>query len=106
VAKYLTGAELALLARLRDGLTRIDGVTICCADDLADHVGLLTANMQDMDPGKVGAILDGDFDIAVRVGRARGGGGRSPKVISDRREAKWFGETNTNQREDAWERQS
>jgi len=60
--------EMALLSRLRDGLSRVSGVTLYCAEDLADHVGLLTANIRGMDPGKVGAILDGDFEIAVRVG--------------------------------------
>ncbi len=60
--------EMALLTKLRDGLSRIDGVRLYCADDLSEHVGLLTANIEGMDPGKVGAILDGDFEIAVRVG--------------------------------------
>jgi selenocysteine lyase/cysteine desulfurase len=59
---------MKLLARLRDGLSRIEGVDLYCADDLDDRVGLLTANIEGMDPGKVGAILDGDFEIAVRVG--------------------------------------
>ncbi len=31
-------------------------------------MGLLTANVRDMAPEVVGAILDGDFGIAVRVG--------------------------------------
>jgi selenocysteine lyase/cysteine desulfurase len=66
-AESIRRREMALLARLRDGLIRIDGVTIYCADDLADHVGLLTASRENTNPGKVGAIMDGDFDIAVRV---------------------------------------
>jgi len=60
--------EATLLARLREGLSRIDGIHFYCADDLTDHVGLLTVNIEGMDPGKAGAILDGDFEIAVRVG--------------------------------------
>jgi cysteine desulfurase/selenocysteine lyase len=60
--------EMALLTRLRDGLSLIDGVDLYCADDLSYHVALLTTNVRDLDPEDVGDILDGDFGIAVRVG--------------------------------------
>jgi cysteine desulfurase / selenocysteine lyase len=60
--------EMGLVARLRDGLAAIDGVTLYRADDLADHVAVLTANVDGVHPQDVGAILDGDFGIAVRVG--------------------------------------
>jgi cysteine desulfurase/selenocysteine lyase len=60
--------ETALLARLRDGLAAIPGVTLYAADDLADHVAVLAANVEGFHPQDVGAILDGDFGIAVRVG--------------------------------------
>jgi cysteine desulfurase/selenocysteine lyase len=61
--------ETALLTRLRDGLAAIDGVTLYLADgDLSDRVGVLACNIAGIHPQDVGAILDGDFDIAVRVG--------------------------------------
>jgi cysteine desulfurase family protein len=60
--------EMALLRRLRDGLAESPDITLYCADDLADHVAVLTANVAGVDPQDVGAILDGDFGIAVRVG--------------------------------------
>ena len=60
--------ELALLVRLRDGLAAIPGVTLYVADDLTDHVAVLAANVAGIHPQDVGAILDGDFGIAVRVG--------------------------------------
>ncbi|MEN6440248.1 MAG: aminotransferase class V-fold PLP-dependent enzyme, partial [Syntrophobacter sp.] len=60
--------EMGLLERLRDGLSELDGVELYCAQDLFNHVGLLTANVRGLDPSDVGAILDADFDIAVRVG--------------------------------------
>jgi cysteine desulfurase / selenocysteine lyase len=60
--------EMNLLCRLRDGLAVHDGIQLYCADDLANHVGILTCNVRGMDPEDVGAILDGDFDIAVRAG--------------------------------------
>jgi len=61
-------AEMALLKKLRDGLSRIDGIDLYCAESLSGHVGLLTANVTGVDPADVGAILDADFGIAVRVG--------------------------------------
>jgi len=60
--------EMDLLVRLRDGLSRLDGATLYCADDLSRHVALLAANAGGFHPDEAGAILDGDFDIAVRVG--------------------------------------
>jgi cysteine desulfurase / selenocysteine lyase len=62
------GREMGLLARLRDGLAGIGRVRQLCADDLARHVAVLSATVDGMHPQDVGAILDGDFDIAVRVG--------------------------------------
>jgi len=60
--------EAALLVRLRDGLAAIRGVTLYAADDLTQHVAVLAANVGGIHPQDVGAILDGDFGIAVRVG--------------------------------------
>ncbi len=60
--------EMALLRRLRDGLATSSAITLYCADDLADHLPVLAANVAGIHPQDVGAILDGDFGIAVRVG--------------------------------------
>ncbi len=60
--------ETSLLTSLRDGLAAIAGVTLYAADDLADHVAVLTANVDGIHPQDVGSILDGDYGIAVRVG--------------------------------------
>jgi selenocysteine lyase/cysteine desulfurase len=60
--------EMGLLTMLRDGLSELKDVDLCRAEDLGSHVAVLTANVRGMDPEDVGAILDGDFDIAVRVG--------------------------------------
>jgi cysteine desulfurase family protein len=64
----LHAREMALLARLRDGLAGHPGITLYAADDLTDHVPVLSANVPGIHPQDVGAILDGDFGIAVRVG--------------------------------------
>ena len=61
--------EAALLTRLRDGLASIDRVTVFRADgNLSDRVAVLACTVAGVHPQDVGAILDGDFDIAVRVG--------------------------------------
>lgn len=60
--------EMALLKRLRDGLSQVRKVEMYCAEDLSAHVAVLTANMDGINPEDAGAILDGDFNIAVRVG--------------------------------------
>ena len=60
--------EARLLARLRDGLAAIDRVTLYLADAAVDRVAVLACNVDGVHPQDVGAILDGDFGIAVRVG--------------------------------------
>ncbi len=60
--------EMGLLTTLRDGLSALDGIELYCADDLSHRVAILTANVRGMDPEDAGAILDGDFDIAIRAG--------------------------------------
>lgn len=60
--------EMGLLTMLRDGLSALDGVELYCAEDLEGHLGTLTVNVRGMDPGDLGAVLDGDFNIAVRAG--------------------------------------
>ncbi len=57
-----------MLIQLRDRLSALEGIDLYCADDLSDHVGILTANVRGMDPEDAGSILDADFGIAVRVG--------------------------------------
>lgn len=60
--------EMALLKRLRDGLAELDHVRLYAADDLSNRTAVLLANVNGVSPADVGAILDGDFNIAVRVG--------------------------------------
>ena len=60
--------EMALLKRLRDGLRQIEGTTVYCADDLSNHVALLSVNIEGLDPEDVGEMLNHDFGIAVRTG--------------------------------------
>ncbi|MBN1425639.1 aminotransferase class V-fold PLP-dependent enzyme [Candidatus Fermentibacteria bacterium] len=60
--------EMHLCTMLRDGLQGIEGVTIYCGDDLTDHISVLAFNVDGMEAGNVGTILDVDHNIACRTG--------------------------------------
>jgi cysteine desulfurase family protein len=60
--------EMRLLRMLRDGLAQIPGVILYCLDDLTDHIAVLAFNVEGMDAGDVGTLLDVDHDIACRTG--------------------------------------
>lgn len=60
--------EMALLEMLRDGLREIDGVTLYCQDDLANHIGVLSFNIDGLEAQDTGTMLDVDHNIACRTG--------------------------------------
>ncbi|MBM9519165.1 aminotransferase class V-fold PLP-dependent enzyme [Desulforhopalus vacuolatus] len=66
----IRGEEDALMHRLHDGLASIKGLEMYGAADrrTRPHLAVETVNVKGADPDDVGAILDGDFEIAVRVG--------------------------------------
>jgi cysteine desulfurase/selenocysteine lyase len=64
----LQAHEMSLCEKLRDGLRRIDGVSLYCQDDLTDHIGVLTFNIDGMEALSAGTILDVDHNIACRTG--------------------------------------
>jgi cysteine desulfurase family protein len=60
--------EIRLLRVLRDGMQAIDGVTMHCQDDLTDHIAVLSFNVDGLEAGDTGTMLDVDHDIACRTG--------------------------------------
>jgi cysteine desulfurase family protein len=60
--------EMALTRRLRDGLAAIDGVTLYCQDDLTNHIGVIAFNIDGLEAGAAGTMLDVDHGIACRTG--------------------------------------
>jgi selenocysteine lyase/cysteine desulfurase len=60
--------EMELARLLRDGLAAIPGVTLYCQGDLTDHIAVLSFNVDGLDAGDVGTILDVDHNIACRTG--------------------------------------
>jgi cysteine desulfurase/selenocysteine lyase len=60
--------EMALWTRLRDGLAQIENVILYCADDPRDHISVLSFNIDGMEAGDVGTMLDVDYNVACRTG--------------------------------------
>jgi cysteine desulfurase family protein len=60
--------EMQLLRMLRDGLQEIDGVILYCQDNLVNHIGILTFNVEGLEAGDTGTMLDVDYNIAARTG--------------------------------------
>ena len=60
--------EMKLAEMLRDGLSQIPGVTLYCLEDLKDHIAVLSINIDGMDAGDVGTMIDVDHNIACRTG--------------------------------------
>jgi cysteine desulfurase family protein len=60
--------ELALARRLVDGLIQIEGVTKYCCESLENHLSTVSINIEGIDAGNVGIMLDVDHDIATRTG--------------------------------------
>jgi len=60
--------EMKLTRMLRDGLSEMDGVSLYCQDDLVDHIGVISFNVDGMEALNTGTLLDGDYNIACRTG--------------------------------------
>ena len=60
--------EMTLNRLLRDGLRELDGVALHCQDNLADHISVISFNIDKMESLDVGTLLDGEYNIACRTG--------------------------------------
>lgn len=60
--------EMSLFHDLWQGLAAMKKVEIYCAENIENHIPVISCNVQGYRAGDVAAILDGDFDIAVRAG--------------------------------------
>ena len=60
--------EMAFARKLADGLRAIEGVKLYCCDNLDNHLSTILMNLEGVDPGDVGVMLDVDHNIAVRTG--------------------------------------
>ncbi len=60
--------EMKLASNLVNGLKNIEGVSLYCCESLTDHIATVAMNIEGMEAGDVGIMLDVDFDIATRTG--------------------------------------
>jgi cysteine desulfurase family protein len=60
--------EMRLWETLREGLARIDGVVLYCAQEADNHIAVLSFNIEGWDAADVGTMLDVDYSIACRTG--------------------------------------
>jgi len=60
--------EMALAKRLIDSLRGVEGVQLYCCDHLDNHLSTILMNLEGVDPGDVGIMLDVDHSIATRTG--------------------------------------
>jgi selenocysteine lyase/cysteine desulfurase len=60
--------EMALARKLVAGLRAIEGVKLYCCDNLDNHLPTILMNLEGVDPGNVGVMLDVDHNIATRTG--------------------------------------
>lgn len=60
--------EIKLTTFLRDSLQNVEGVTLYCQDDLANHISVFLFNVEGMEALNTGTLLDVDYNIASRTG--------------------------------------
>jgi len=66
--KAIRQKEQALARRLWEGLAELNKVKLYGVDHMDQRLGVVLTNIEGVIPADVGAILDGDFGIATRVG--------------------------------------
>ena len=64
----LHAKEMRMWKKLRAGLRGIEGVKIYCASSLENQNPVLSFNIEGLEAGDVGTMLDVDYDIACRTG--------------------------------------
>ncbi|MCK4302373.1 MAG: aminotransferase class V-fold PLP-dependent enzyme [candidate division Zixibacteria bacterium] len=60
--------EMKLAGRLADGFAETEGVTAYCCGSMDNHLATITINIDGLESGDVGIMLDADFNIAIRTG--------------------------------------
>jgi len=66
--KEIHNKEMRLMKRLWEGFREIDDVILYCAEDLEEHIPVLSMNIKDFEAMNTGTMLDVDFDVATRTG--------------------------------------
>jgi cysteine desulfurase/selenocysteine lyase len=60
--------EIGLASRLIEGIRSIDGVALYCCENLENHLSTFTLNIEGLEAGDAGTLLDVQYNIATRTG--------------------------------------
>lgn len=60
--------EMRLTSLLIDGLKDCDDIHLHCQDDLSNHIGVVSFNINGLEASNTGTLLDVDYNIACRTG--------------------------------------
>jgi len=60
--------EMALMQRLWEGFREVAEVEMYCAEDLENHIPVLSMNVKGLEAMNTGTLLDVDYNIATRTG--------------------------------------
>jgi len=60
--------EMNLANKMVGGFNNIDGVITYCCDNMENHLATVIMNVEGLEAGDVGIMLDVDFNIAARTG--------------------------------------
>ncbi len=66
--KAIHAQEMKLANKLVDAFKATEGVTVYCCDQMKNHLSTVTMNVDGLEAGDVGIMLDVDYDIATRTG--------------------------------------
>ena len=59
---------MKLVARLVDSLRSIPGVHLYCCDSLENRLPTVSMNLDGLEAGDLGTMLDADYNVATRTG--------------------------------------
>jgi cysteine desulfurase family protein len=60
--------EMKLAQRLVAGMKQVDGIRLYCCDSLKNHLSTVSMNVEGLEAGDVGTMLDVDHNVATRTG--------------------------------------
>ncbi|MFH2036938.1 MAG: aminotransferase class V-fold PLP-dependent enzyme [Candidatus Zixiibacteriota bacterium] len=60
--------EMRLASKLINGFKNIEGIITYCCDSLENHLSTMLVNIEGLEAGDVGIMLDVEYDIATRTG--------------------------------------
>ena len=66
--KKIHAQEMKLAQKLVDGFKQVEGVIVYCCDSLENHLATIAMNIEGLEAGDVGIMLDVDHNIATRTG--------------------------------------